>query len=430
MRALFVILSLAIILGALAPCTAKWRNSRVYQPRNPTQQFFTTRTGLDVLINDELRPFHGKTIGVVTNHTGLNIDGEFILDLIAADGEITLGAVFSPEHGLLGQTSDGVAVADIELQSGIKVYSLYGQTFKPTPDQLEGLDAVIFDFQDVGARYYTYPSTMTLVMDACARDGVPFWVLDRPNPVRGDIIDGPLLDPDYSSFMGMHPVPIRHGMTMGELAIMINERGWLTDGRRAKLTVVPVLGWSRYDWWDDTNLEWVPPSPNIPTPETALVYLGLCLIEGTNISEGRGTHEPFMILGAPWIEGASLAGQLNRRQLPGVQFEEHNFTPKSIAGMADNPKYQDMECGGVRLKIVDRTEFEPLYTAGVILHVIRESYPQQFQWREEHIDLLWGSDALRRYIDQGRKIEGLPAIYADDRDTFYSQRKEFLIYNK
>ncbi len=420
-----------LLMAAVDTSAGKWRYSRVYQPVNPTQQFSTTMTGLDVLLNDDLRPFRGKVVAVVTNHTGLHREGEFILDLFAADEDVTLGAVFSPEHGLFGRVSDGVAIGDSDqARSGVKVYSLYGQTRKPTPDQLAGIDMVIFDMQDVGARYYTYPSTMTLVMDACARDGVALWVLDRPNPVRGDIIDGPLLDPEYASFVGMHPVPIRHGMTLGELAILINEQGWLTDERRANLVVVPVLNWSRFDWWEDTHLEWVPPSPNIPTPETALVYLGTCLLEGTNISEGRGTHEPFLICGAPWIEGASLAEQLNRRQLPGVEFEQHNFTPKSIAGMADDPKYRDQDCGGVRLKIMDRAEYEPLYTATVLLHVIRESYPLQFEWRERALDRLWGSDALRRYIDQGRNIQALPSTYSEDRDTFYSQRKEYLIYDR
>ncbi|MCH7529252.1 MAG: DUF1343 domain-containing protein [Candidatus Marinimicrobia bacterium] len=426
-----LLMGITLLLMAGADTSAgKWRYSRVYEPKNPTQQFSTTLTGLDVLVNDDLRPLRGKRVAVVTNHTGLNREGEFILDIFAADEDITLGAVFSPEHGLFGRVSDGVAIGDSDQAlAGVKIYSLYGQTRKPTPDQLAGIDLVIFDMQDVGARYYTYPSTMTLVMDACARDGVPLWVLDRPNPVRGDIIDGPLLDLEYASFVGMHPVPIRHGMTLGELAVMINEQGWLTDKRRVRLTVVPVLNWSRFDWWEDTHLEWVPPSPNIPTPETALAYLGTCLLEGTNISEGRGTHEPFLICGAPWIEGASLAEQLNRRQLPGVEFEEHNFTPKSIVGMSVDPKYRDQDCGGVRIKIVDRAEYEPLYTATVLLHVIRESYPRQFEWRERHLDRLWGSDALRRYIDQGRNIQALPSTYSADRDAFYSQRKQYLIYN-
>jgi uncharacterized protein YbbC (DUF1343 family) len=225
-----------------------------------------------VLENDDFAPLQGKSVAVVTNHTGLNLKGDYILDLIDREPNVELKVIFGPEHGLSGKASAGEKVGDTkDSRTGVKVYSLYGQTRKPTPDMLADVDIVLFDMQDVGARYYTYPSTMSLVMDACARDGVPIWVLDRPNPVRGDIIGGPILDMEYSSFVGMHPVPIRHGMTLGELAIMINEKGWLSEGRYADLTVVPAHKWTRYMWWDETELSWTLPSPNIPTTETALV---------------------------------------------------------------------------------------------------------------------------------------------------------------
>jgi len=419
------------LYGAPSPPNSDWRYSRVYEPVNPTGQFYTTITGLDVLENDDFAPLKGKSVAVVTNQTGLNRKGEFILDLLDREEGVALKVIFGPEHGLYGKASAGEQVGDAEdTRTGVKVYSLYGQTRKPTPDQLAGVDVVIFDMQDVGARYYTYPSTMTLVMDACARDGVPFWVLDRPNPVRGDIIDGPILDTAYASFVGMHPVPIRHGMTLGELAVMINEEGWLSENRHADLTVVPLLNWSRYMWWDETQLEWIPPSPNIPTPETALAYLGTCLLEGTNVSEGRGTYEPFLICGAPWIDGRHLAEILNDRDPPGVAFEDIIYTPKSIEGMATHPKFQDQACGGVRLQITDRETFQPIHTTAVMIHLIRENYPHQFGWRQNHLDRLWGSDAFRRYIDNGRNIKAHPATYANDRDAFYSRREGYLIYGK
>ncbi|MBA7598011.1 hypothetical protein ES703_05020 [subsurface metagenome] len=432
---------LMILLLAATAYGNQWRYSRVYEPVNPTSQFYTTITGLEVLQNDDFAPLKGKAVAVVTNQTGLNRQGEHILDLLDREEGVTLRVIFGTEHGLYGTAPDGEKVADTEdTLTGVKVYSLYGQTRKPTPDQLAGVDVVIFDMQDVGARYYTYASTMTLVMDACARDDVAFWVLDRPNPVRGDAIDGPILDRDYSSFVGMHPIPIRHGLTMGELAIMINEEGWLSDlspterrgrteDRHARLTVVPLLNWSRYMWWDETGLEWVPPSPNIPTPETALAYLGACLLEGTSISEGRGTHEPFLVCGAPWIDGRGLAEMLNRRNLPGAEFEDIVFTPKSIEGMATHPKFQDQACGGVRLKITDRETFQPIHTTAVMIHLIRENYPHQFEWSGT-IDRLWGSDTFRRYIDHGRSIEAHPSTYAKDRDAFYSRRKGYLIYGE
>ena len=420
---------LATLFGA-GPPDANWRYSRIYEPANPTGQFFTTLPGLDVLENDDFAPFQGKRVAVVTNHTGVNLRGDHLLDLLDREPGVTLGVIFGPEHGLYGQASAGAKVGDsADSATGVKVYSLYGQTRKPTPDQLRGIDAVLFDMQDVGARYYTYASTMTLVMDACARDGVPIWVLDRPNPVRGDIIDGPVLDPAFASFVGLHPVPIRHGLTLGELAILINEEQWLSEGRRARLTVVPMLNWSRTLWWDETGLDWLAPSPNIPTPETALAYLGTCLFEGTNVSEGRGTHEPFLVCGAPWIDGRGLAAMLSRRKLPGVAFEAAVYTPKSIKGMAENPKYLDEACGGVRLKITDRESYRPIYTAAVMIHVIRENYPHQFAWREGSIDRLWGSDTFRKYINYGRRIEAHPSTYARDRDAFYSRRIPYLIYS-
>lgn len=421
-----------IVILLLTPVVqgADWRYSQVYESVNPTQQFFTTITGLDVLENDDFGPLQGRSVAVVTNQTGLSQRGEHILDLLDREEGVNLRVIFAPEHGLYSTAAAGEVVEDTEdTLIAVKVYSLYGQTAKPTPDQLAGIDVVIFDIQDVGARYYTYISTMTLVMDACARDGVPIWVLDRPNPVRGDVIDGPILDMEYSTFVGMHPIPIRHGMTSGELAIMINEEGWLTEDRHARLTVVPMLNWSRYMWWDETDLNWIPPSPNMPTPETALAYLGTCLLEGTNVSEGRGTYEPFLICGAPWIDGRGLAGMLNRQNLPGVEFEETVYTPRSIEGMATDPKFQDQACGGVRLKITDREVFQPIHTGAVLIHVIRENYPRQFRFLEtDYINSLWGSDAFRRYIDNGRNIRAHPSTYARDRDTFYSRRLNYLIY--
>ena len=427
------------LLLATAVQGAPWRYSRIYEPVNPTRQFYTTITGLDVLENDDFAPLKGQAVAVVNNMTAMNRQGKYILDLLFQAEGVELKVIFAPEHGIHGQYSAGETVPDMETtRTGVKVYSLYGTSFKPTPDQLAGVDVVIFDMQDVGARYYTYASTMTLVMDACARDGVALWVLDRPNPVRGDVIDGPILDREYSSFVGLHPIPIRHGLTLGELAIMINEEGWLSDlsptkgrgrteDRHARLTVVPTLNWSRYMWWDETGLEWVPPSPNIPTPETALAYLGTCLLEGTNVSEGRGTHEPFLVCGAPGIDGRSMAEMLNRRNLPGAEFEDIVFTPKSIEGMATHPKFQDQACGGVRLKIIDREAFQPIHTAAVMIHLIRENYPHQFEWSGT-IDRLWGSDTFRRYIDHGRNIEAHPSTYTEDRDAFYSRRKGCLIY--
>ncbi len=405
------------------------RFSKVYKSRNPTTQFYSTLTGLDVLVNDDLGPLRGRKVGIVTNHTGLDRTGRSIVDVFIESTDIEVGAIFSPEHGFSGKVDRGVKIEGGEKSGELKVYSLYGKTVKPTPDQLAGLDAVIFDIQDIGARYYTYVSTMTLVMDACARDRIPIWVLDRPNPIRGDIISGPLMEAEFSSFIGMHPIPIRHGLTMGELAILINETGLLPSRKPARLVVVPMINWSRYYWWDETELTWTPPSPNIPTPETALAYIGTCLLEGTNISEGRGTHEPFLKFGAPWIEGASLARELNRLGLAGVEFEREDYVPKSIIGMSEQPMYKGEQCGGVRLKIVDREMFEPLITGVSIIYMVATIYPHQFKWNEAHLDNLWGSDDLRTYIAIERSLAGHPATYVEQRDNFYLKRQPYLIYS-
>ena len=419
-----------LLTAALVSCgAAPWRYSKLYQPINPTGQFYSALPGLDLLENDEFQALRGLTVAVVTNHTGLNMKARHILDLLTEHPDIIVKVAFGPEHGLAGNVAAGEKVEDSrDNLSGITIYSLYGSSRKPTPDQLAGIDVVLLDMQDVGARYYTFVSTLTLVMDACARDRIPIWVLDRPTPVRGDIIAGPLLDPAYSSFVGMHPVPIRHGMTLGELAVMINEEGWLTGDRHADLTVIPVVNYNRYDWWEDTGLSWIPPSPNIPTPEIALAYLGTCLLEGTNISEGRGTHTPFMLAGAPWIEGASLARQLQQWQLPGVVFHDTTYTPVPIAGMAPTPKFVNEELGGVRLEITDRLKFRPIETAAVMIHVIKEAYPHQFKWSAT-IDRLWGSDSFRRYIDNGRSLKAHPSTYRKDRDAFFKLRKPYLIYD-
>ncbi len=423
---------LIILLLAATSVSAQWGRSRLYKPRNPTVHFVGTATGLDILENDDFRGLQGKNVAVVTNQTGTNRKGIHILDLLAKEPRIKMKAIFGPEHGVYGDLADGETVGDSDdPDSGVRIYSLYGQTRKPTPDMLAGVDVVIFDMQDVGARYYTYASTLTLVMDAAARDNIHIWVLDRPNPVRGDIIAGPILDKEYSSFVGMHPIPIRHGLTLGELAIMINEERWLTNRRRAKLTVVPMHNWTRYMGWEDTRLTWIPPSPNIPVPETALAYLGTCLIEGTNVSEGRGTMEPFTTLGAPWIEEKSFAAQLNRLELPGVMFAPMQFTPRTIEGMAVNPKFEGQVCGGVRFEIIDPLAFKPIDAMVSILHVIRETYPHKFRFLGSHyIDKLWGSGFIRDYIDAGRDPGKVFTYYRDDSSTFYQQREQYLIYKE
>jgi uncharacterized protein YbbC (DUF1343 family) len=283
-----------------------------------------------------------------------------------------LRALFGPQHGYLGQTQDNM----IEWQGylhprlGIPVHSLYGENREPTDEMLAGLDALLVDLQDVGARYYTFIWTLYFCMRACARLGLPIIVLDRPNPINGLTVEGPMLDPAYASFVGLHPLPIRHGCTIGELAVQFRTEAFPD----CDLRVLPMAGWERSMWWDETGLHWVPPSPNMPTLDTATVYPGMCLLEATNVSEGRGTTRPFEIFGAPWIDAEAFAQAMNARKLPGVFFRETYFQPTFH-------KFAGQICGGAQLHVFDRNSFLPFQTAVEILWNLHENYRPHFSWK-------------------------------------------------
>ena len=256
-------------------------------------------------------------------------------------------------------------------QLGIPVFSLYGENREPTPEMLEGLDVLLIDLQDIGARYYTFIWTMFLCLRACEKSGVPVVVLDRPNPINGLTREGPMLDPNYRSFVGLHPLPVRHGLTIGELAELFQKEAF----PQCKLTVLPMKGWERAMWFDETSLPWVMPSPNMPSVETATVYPGMCLLEGTNISEGRGTTRPFELFGAPFIEAEKLSRELNQLRLPGVHFRENWFQPTF-------QKFAGQTCGGAQLHVTDRNRFTPYRTAIEIIRTIRRMYGDSFQWKQ------------------------------------------------
>jgi uncharacterized protein YbbC (DUF1343 family) len=326
------------------------------------------QSGLDVIVSQNFQLFSGKRVGIVCNHTACDKNGRHVVDLFHQSGVCQVTAIFSPEHGFRGTQADGSRI-DNETDSltGATIYSLYGKISKPTPEMLINVDVLIYDIQDVGVRFYTYISTLTKVMESAAENNIPVVVLDRPNPIGGDRIEGPLLDLQFKSFVGPHAIPIRYGLTSGELARLINGEHWLANSLQADLTVVEMQGWRRSDWYDQTNLPWIAPSPNMPTLATAIAYPGFCLLEGTNLSEGRGTDSPFLKFGAPYIEGRRYARALNRLKCPGVKFEAISFTPKSIPGVASKPKYEDQACQGVRLVITDRDNFLPLATMVRIL---------------------------------------------------------------
>ncbi|MGA2623980.1 MAG: DUF1343 domain-containing protein [Bacteroidota bacterium] len=348
------------------------------------------RVGAEVLIEKNLLLLAGKNVGVICNQTSILPGDTHLIDTLLRLG-IHVTTLFSPEHGIRGERPAGERVEnETDPKTHLPVYSLFGRTQKPTPGMLKNVDALVFDLQDVGARFYTYASTMANAMAAAAENGKQFIVLDRPNPINGVDIEGPILDTTLRSFIGMFPIPIRHGMTLGELAKMIVGEQWLGTGLHLDLTVIPMGGWKRSMWYDDTELPWLPPSPNMRTITAATVYPGTCLFEATNVSEGRGTERPFEYIGAPWIDGDSLASGLNDLALSGVHFESIRFVPMFDSVAAPHPKYGGEMCRGVYVHVTDRSRFHPVEVGLKLLAKIRELYPARVKMRQDSFDRLLG----------------------------------------
>lgn len=397
------VLGFAVLIWLAAACSAE------------------VHTGLDN-VTASSRLFAGKRIGIIANHTSYDRQGRFIVDVFKDIDGAHIVALFSPEHGLYGVEEAGETITDRrDPKYGLPVYSLYGQTRKPTPQMLEGIDVLVFDIQDIGSRFYTYISTMSLAMEAAAECGKRFVVLDRPDPIGGVEVEGPVLEPSQVSFVGMHPIPVRYGMTVGELARMIERNGWLANGVHVGLTVVPMTGWDRAMWYDETGLVFRKPSPNMPDVETAAIYPGLCLLEGTNVSEGRGTPVPFLQFGAPWIDGNKLADQLNGLGMAGLRFQPTTFTPTAS-------KHEGMLCHGVRIEITDRERLEPFWLGVRIVNEIARTYPESFEWRASHFDRLCGTTAIREAIANHNPLAPLRETYRADCELFQSVRRECLIY--
>ena len=364
---------------------------------SPPVDKIPVRTGLDILLDSKIDLITGKTIALVTNQTGIDQNGNPNYKRLMSMDEIKLKVVFSPEHGLFGEADKEITYAN-QIEDLPKVYSLYGSTRKPTKEMLDGIDMIIYDIQDIGARFYTYISTLGLVMEAAAELNIPIIVLDRPNPIRSDIVEGPILDLKYQSFIGKYPIPIRYGWTIGELAEKIILEKWIHP--TPKLITIPMEGWNASLWYDETTLPWVKPSPNIPNLETALIYPGMCLLEGTNISEGRGTDKPFKWFGAPWINSKNLSQELNKLKLSGVVFVPKSFTPISIPGVADKPKYENQLCHGLEIRIIDRNKYNSVKTGISVLKKINELYPDFLIIKKTRLNKLWGSDTLLKTLQE------------------------------
>jgi uncharacterized protein YbbC (DUF1343 family) len=379
------------------------------------------RTGLDN-VDTHAALFAGERVGLIVNHTACRSDGAYIVDVFRDMPGVRVTALFSPEHGLHGAEAAGEKVGDqVDPVYGLPVHSLYGQTKKPTPEMLADVDVLVFDMQDVGARFYTYVYTMSLAMEAAAEHDKRFVVLDRPNPINGREVEGPLLERRLASFVGLYPIPVRHGLTVGELARLINGQGWLAGGARVDLAVVPLAGWRRDMWYDETGLRFIKPSPNMPDVATATVYPGLCLLEGTNISEGRGTPRPFRQFGAPWIDAYRLAAQLNGLGLLGVRFAPTSFVPTAS-------KHSDQTCHGCSIVITDRDRLKPFRSGLAIVRTLHELYPRRVQWKVAHFDRLCGTDAVRRAIIDQVPLEKLEDGWQTDAARFRETRRPYLLY--
>ncbi|HEU4754027.1 MAG TPA: exo-beta-N-acetylmuramidase NamZ domain-containing protein, partial [Armatimonadota bacterium] len=363
-------------------------------PRPPVEsQPAQVLTGIDVLQRDGFKLLQGRKVGLVTNPTGLNRDRVSTIDLLRDANGVQLLALFSPEHGLRADRDEYVASSTDE-KTGLPIYSLYGQgKYKPTPEQLRGLDTLVFDIQDVGVRYYTYISTMALCMEAAKENGLRFVVLDRPNPIGGFTVDGPALEPERRTFAGRYPIPVRHGMTVGELARLFNQEYQIG----CDLTVVPLEYWKRPMWFDQTGLPWVNPSPNIRNPREAELYCGIGLIEAANLSVGRGTDTPFERLGASWIDGRKLAAELNRRRIPGLSFTPVAFTPTTR-------EFQGQLCGGVDIRLLDREKLDGCRTAIEIMDALVRLFPRE-QAQIERTRNLWGTERIPQAVLAGRPVE-------------------------
>jgi uncharacterized protein YbbC (DUF1343 family) len=381
--------------------------------------------GSDTLIDTKV--LRGRTVGLVAHPASIDAQFRHVVDRAEAGG-VKIGALFGPQHGYQSDVQENMIESPHaeDRRRRIPVYSLYSDTREPTADMLEGLDALVIDLQDVGTRIYTYIYTMANCLTAARRHQVPVIVCDRPNPIGGVAVEGPMLERGFESFVGQYPIPMRHGMTMGELARLFNEQ----FGIGAKLEVVAMRGWSRDQYFDATGLAWVLPSPNIPTLDTAIVYPGTVLLEGTNISEGRGTTRPFELVGAPWAQADRIAAELNGLDLPGVRFRPAAFEPTYH-------KHAKTTCGGCQIHVLDRDVFRPVETGVAIIDAFRRAGPDEFQWREPPyeyeytkppIDILYGSTGLRDRLEAGDTASEIAADWPAAIDPFLRERQRFLSY--
>jgi uncharacterized protein YbbC (DUF1343 family) len=395
----------------------RWSAALLVAPALACASAPAVRPGVEVFVEHPPPLVRGKRVGLITNQSGIDRQRRSTIDLLRAVPSLTLVALYSPEHGIRGVAETRVASSRDE-KTGLPIHSLYGDTYKPTPQMLEGIEVLVYDIQDLGVRQYTYESTLALAMQGAAEQRIPIVVLDRPNPVTGTILEGNILEPAHQSFIGIYPVLSRHGMTLGELARMYNAE----QGIGADLTVVPVEGWRRDMWWDETGLPWVNPSPNIRRLEAAIHYPGTVFFETTNVSEGRGTDLPFEQVGAPWLRHTEVVAAMNAMKLPGIRFEAVEFPVSATAR-----KYPGERLRGVRFILTDRDAYRPLAASLLMIELIRRLHPDRFQWDGARLERHGGTARLRQAIEAGTLAE-LLREWERDQATFRTKRAPYLIY--
>ena len=410
-----ILVLLAIALACSGPDAQL--DASLYQDNS--NGFDAIRPGIQVLLEGSIHLVSDRSVGLITNQTGVDASGRSSIDRIHEHPSVELVALFAPEHGIRGTADPGETIADdVDAETGVPIHSLYGATRSPTPEMLDGIDVLLVDYQDIGARYWTYVSTMTLAMEAAAEQGIPFVVLDRPNPIGG-AVQGNVLDPPFATFVGRFPVAMRHGMTLGELARYY--QGEMGIGR--ELRVAPVDGWRRDMSFAETGLPWIQPSPNMPDVESATHYPGTCLFEGTVLSVARGTEAPFQQIGAPWLDGEALAQVMNGYGLRGVRFEPVRFTPDAPS----DGKFDGVEVQGVRL-VATSPEYDPTEAAVALLVETRRMSGTRWGWLQAHFDRLAGTDGLRQAIEAGAGLDEIRVGWRDELEAFERVRERYLIY--
>ena len=399
----------------------------VHDPNQMTTR--NVKIGCEIFFESRLELIRGKRIGIVTNHSAVLPGGRHMVDLLREERDITIATLFSPEHGFRGKAPAKANVGDeLDPATGLHIYSLFGEYTKPEEWMLDQIDTLIYDIQDAGTRFYTYISTLTLSMEAAAENKIPFIILDRPMLISGNLIDGPILEDEMRSYIGMLPIPVLYSMTPGELAGLIQQEYLNPKGLKVELNIIALQNYSRAMWFDETTLPWISPSPNIPTIETATLYPGLALIEGTNMSEGRGTSSPFQYIGTPFVDKDRITSLLNDLEIPGVRFDPADFIPRKVS-IVSHPRFQDQLCHGIYIHVTDRSMIRPVEIGVAIVCAFKKLYPEFSIFRANgSFDKLTGSKNVREMIERGADYLEIASTWKSDLKSFDVAREKYFLY--